>query len=497
MSRNPKRGGAGTTVLLTLLILLMIAATAFVIWLCIDMTNRQPENPSTQESVVRLPTAAVTQPPETQPPTTEPEPEPEPEKVVATATIASMGDLLMHLPVITTCQQSDGSYNFDSIFQYVKDTISGYDYAAVNLETTFGGPDYPIQGNPLFNCPDSLADAVLAAGYDMLLTANNHCGDTTASGVLRTLEQVRSVGLATLGTQLNAEEKKYEVVDVNGIKIGMVAYTYATGVTSDGRPSLNGNAALGQAGIVNYFLENNLDQFYADVEQRLEEMKNDGAEATILYIHWGVEYLLEENQTQRTIAQKLCDLGVDVIIGGHPHVVEPMDLLESTVDPNHKSVILYSMGNAVSNQRQGKLSSISTAHTEDGALFTVTFEKYSDGKVYLAGADVIPTWVNMHSNNGSKEYNILPLVKDRQEEWTELFNLTQNNYNAAVKSYDRTMDIVGEGLTECQTWLEQAKTEREAYYLDLVQNPEKYETAETAAAETTPITEETTLPAAA
>ena len=149
-------------------------------------------------------------------------------------------------------------------------------------------------------------------------------------------------------------------------------------------------------------MENNLDQFYADVEQRLEEMRNDGAEATILYIHWGVEYQLKENQTQRTIAQKLCDLGVDVIVGGHPHVVEPMvgvdvivgghphvvepmDLLESTVDPNHKSVILYSMGNAVSNQRTGISDLFPAGYTEDGALFTVTFEKYSDGKVYHLG----------------------------------------------------------------------------------------------------------------
>ena len=493
MSRNPKRGGGATAALLTILILLMIAATAFVIWLCIDMTNRTPDTTSQQESVVQLPTSAVTQPPETEPPVTETEPEPE--HVVATATIASMGDLLMHLPVINTCQQSDGSYDFSSIFQYVKDTVSSYDYAAVNLETTFGGSDYPIQGNPHFNCPDSLAQAALDAGYDMFLTANNHCGDTTADGILRTLEQSRGVGLKTLGTQMNDEEKKFEIVDVNGIKIGMIAYTYATSVTSDGRPSLNGNAALSQAGIVNYFMENNLEAFYTELEQRLAQMKQDGAEATIVYLHWGVEYLLEENSTQRAIAQKLCDLGVDVIIGGHPHVVEPIDLLESTVDPNHKSVILYSMGNAVSNQRQGNLSMISTAHTEDGVLFAVTFEKYSDGAVYLAGAEVVPTWVNMHSNNGSREYNILPLAIDKKEEWTSLFNLTQANYDAAVKSYDRTMEIVGEGLTECQTWLEQAKTDRENYYLELARNPGMNQQTQPTVTET--IAEETTLPAVA
>ena len=340
-----------------------------------------------------------------------------------------------------------------------------------------------------------IAQAALDAGYDMFLTANNHCGDTTADGILRTLEQSRGVGLKTLGTQMNDEEKKFEIVDVNGIKIGMIAYTYATSVTSDGRPSLNGNAALSQVGIVNYFMENNLEAFYTELEQRLAQMKQDGAEATIVYLHWGVEYLLEENSTQRAIAQKLCDLGVDVIIGGHPHVVEPIDLLESTVDPNHKSVILYSMGNAVSNQRQGNLSMISTAHTEDGVLFAVTFEKYSDGTVYLAGAEVVPTWVNMHSNNGSREYNILPLDIDKKEAWTSLFNLTQANYDAAVKSYDRTMEIVGEGLTECQTWLEQAKTDRENYYLELARNPGMTQQTQPTVAET--IAEETTLPAAA
>ena len=153
------------------------------------------------------------------------------------------------------------------------------------------------------------------------------------------------------------------------------------------------------------------------------------------------------------------------------------------------------MGNAVSNQRQGNLSMISTAHTEDGVLFAVTFEKYSDGTVYLAEAEVVPTWVNMHSNNGSREYNILPLDIDKKEEWTSLFNLTQANYDAAAKSYDRTMEIVGEGLTECQTWLEQAKTDRENYYLELARNPGMTQQTQPTVMET--IAEETTLPAAA
>ena len=485
MSRNPKRGNTAVTALLIVLILVMIAATALVIWLCIDLVNTQTDATVPSSNAVTLPSGTMPSPTQTQPPETT-LPEPEPEHVVSTATISAQGDLLMHKPVFDTCRKSDGSYDFESIFRYMKEYSAAYDYAVVNLETTFGGDGYPYQGNPTFNCPDPFADSIVDAGYDMLLTANNHCSDTTSSGIKRTLELVREKGLATLGTQLNDEEPKYSVVDVNGIKIGMLCYTYATGVTSDGRPSLNGLSPVSETGLVNYFMENNLSKFYSEVEEHLANMKEDGAEATILYIHWGIEYQLQENATQRTIAQNLCDLGIDVIVGGHPHVVEPVALLESTVDPGHKTVCIYSLGNAVSNQRTGISSLFPTGYTEDGALFSVTFEKYSDGSVYVAGTDVLPTWVNMHSNNGSKEYNILPLDIERESEWTQMFDLTDANFSAAQKSYTRTMGIVGEGLEECRTYLEQAKADREAYYYDLAYHPENY------ASEITEATIETT-----
>ena len=157
-----------------------------------------------------------------------------------------------------------------------------------------------------------------------------------------------------------------------------------------------------------------------------------------------------------------------MIIGGHPHVIQPVELLDSTTDPEHKTVCLYSTGNAVSNQRQGKLNSIKTAHTEDGILFTVTFEKYSDGTVYLASANAIPTWVNMHNNgNGKTEYNILPLDVNYMSEWSTLFELGDSSTKAANDSYTRTMNIIGTGLEEVASYLTREKTDREAYYLDL------------------------------
>ena len=179
------------------------------------------------------------------------------------------------------------------------------------------------------------------------------------------------------------------------------------------------------------------------------------------------------------MAQRICDLGVDVIIGGHPHVVEPIELLESTVDPNHRTVCLYSMGNAVSNQRLGLLKSISTAHTEDGVLFDITFSKYSDGTVYLEDVNLIPTWVRAIDANGNtvvrssatiRRYEILPLDDSRRSQWQELFGLDDSTLTQCTDSWQRTMDIVGEGLSKSKNYLSAEKIARDTNYEWLAAN---------------------------
>ena len=497
MSRNGKNH-AGLKVFLIILILVMIAGTAFVVKMCFDLATQMPErDPQPSGSVLEEYLATEPEETETEPPTTVPVPE----HVVSTATIGSMGDLLMHMPIFddnqynSAVQQADGSYNFEPVFRYIKDTITELDYAAVNLETTLCGTDngYPYHGYPHFNCPDEIVDGAKEAGFDMLLTANNHSYDTTLVGYKRTLEVARGRGLDTLGTYASADEVKWTIKEINGINVGMLCYTYANYDTEDGRPSLNGNTPISEAGICNYFVYDDLAAFYAEVDTYLDEMEAAGAEATMMYIHWGVEYLTYANDDQKKIAQDLCDLGIDVIVGGHPHVVEPVELLTSTTDPGHKTVCLYSMGNAVSNQRLGNISYINTPHTEDGLLFIVSFEKYSDGTVYLAGVEAIPTWVNMHTNaNGKTEYNILPLDYERNGEWQNLFEINENTFNACERSYNRTMEIVGAGVEDCQTWLAQEKADREQYYYDLAFFPEKFATeAATEPAVTEPATETT------
>lgn len=473
MSRKPKRNGSGLIAALITLIVVMIAATGLVIWLCIDIVNSTPQPSNPSANVVTLPSASAgseTPPTETEtvPPTTLPEPE----HVVSTATVLSTGDLLMHKPIIDKCAK-DGSYDFSPIFQYAKDYVTAADYSLANLETTLGGAAKPYQGFPYFNCPDELVTAVKDAGFDMLLTASNHAFDTGLDGFLRTLEVTRGAGLDVIGTMASAEDPKYIIKDINGIKIGMLNYTYETSNGGGTMPSLNGNPMYGATyDNVNCYVPDNPEPMYTQVEQYLKEMKEAGAEATIMYIHWGPnEYELYANPRHVKMAQRFCDMGIDVIVGGHPHVVQPMDLLTSNTDPEHKTVVLYSMGNAVSNQRLGNLSQMQTAHTEDGVLYSVTFSKYSDGTVYVESTDLIPTWVNLDG-----QYYILPLDIEKEAEWPTLFNLSDTTASKARASYDRTMALIGEGLEKCQTWLSESKDAREAYYLDLAMNPEKYAT---------------------
>ncbi|MBQ2854857.1 MAG: CapA family protein [Oscillospiraceae bacterium] len=466
MSR--KSNHTGLKIVLILLMLVLIAATAFVIKLSLDLAHQPVET---------RPQTSVTQP---VPQTTEAAPEPpaptettlpEPEKVIATATISAQGDLLMHKPIFDSrsiVAKSDGSYDFSSIFKYFAETVQSYDYAVANLETTFGGDDFPYQGNPAFNCPDPFLTSVVDAGYDMLLTANNHSYDTRMPGIARTLETVRAAGLGTIGTRLTEEEPRYAIAEVNGIRIGMICYTYSSGLSDDGRPRLNGAGAMENPELANWFHNSNPEKLYTEVEQILAQMEEEGIDASMLFIHWGNEYELTENAHQNRQAQALCDLGIDVIVGGHPHVVQPVELLTATDDPDHQTICVYSLGNAVSNQRHGNIPACPTPHTEDGILFEITFEKYSDGEVYIQWADILPTWVNLHRDNGGNEYNMIPLDMEEKDQWQEKFGFNDEALRKAGASWDRTMDIVGDGLTAIQDHLTQEKADREQYYLDLV-----------------------------
>ena len=445
-----KRNHIFLKIILILIMLGLIAGSAYLVKLCLELPGA-PVEERPQDTVIQLPTAPdkdeereEKEEEETEPTETEP---PQP----ITATISAQGDLLIHGGIIKSSAVSDG-YDFEPNFRYLTPYLQNYDYSIANLETTFGGDDNPYQGWPLFNVPDEFCDAVVDAGFDMLLTSNNHCYDTLEAGMLRTLEVSREKGLETLGTRLNEDEPRFSIVNINGLWVGMTSYTYTTSM-SGGKPSLNGNTPVQNDQLVNYFSYNDLGSFYSELEDVLLRMEAEGVDATMVFIHWGTEYETTENNYQNTIAQRICDMGVDVIVGGHPHVVQPVELLQSVTNPEHKTVCIYSLGNAISNQRISEMR-LKTGHTEDGALFSVTFEKDPvSGVTSITAVDVVPTWVALDSRNGKLEYNILPLLDADRESWKELFNLDDNLYSQCEASYDRTMAIVGPGLEDVNAWL--------------------------------------------
>ena len=381
---------------------------------------------------------------------------------VSSVTISNTGDILFHGKVIKDGLLSDGSYNYDHMFAYLKPYVEKATYATANLEGTLPGKDY--SGYPKFGAPDAVADALLGSGFDMLTTANNHTNDRGETGLLRTADVLAQKGFDFIGTRANTEDKNYLVKQMNGISVGMISYTYGA-YRSDGRKSLNGLPCTSLASqLVNMFDYNKLDLFYTEMETAIANMKQDGAEVIVVYMHWGNEYRLTTTQTQRTMAQKLCDLGVDVIVGAHPHVVEPVDLLTSTVSGKN-TLCVYSMGNAISNQRVEEPSiTMKSGHTEDGMLFSFTVTKYSDGSVRLTDAAVLPTWVHLYS----KTYQIIPLDKTVSD-WSVFgLNQSRDGMERAKKSYDRTMAIVGEGLEKFQAFFAEQQRQLDEYNASLL-----------------------------
>ena len=374
------------------------------------------------------------------------------------ATVLAAGDLMTHLPIVRSGARGTG-YSFESIFQYVSPYIAGADYAVVNLETTLAGTDgKEYTGYPKFNAPDAIASSAYHVGFDMMLTANNHCYDYGTSGLLRTLEAIKQAGLDTLGTVSSVDETHYTVKNINGIRIGMVNYTYADITDDPNAPVINGTQVDSKsAGLINTFDYANLDLFYTEMENHISGMQAAGAEAIVLFIHWGDQFTTTPTSTQQIIAQKMCDLGVDVIAGSHPHVVQPIVQLTST-DGKSQTVCMYSMGNFLSNQRADNIA-LETGHSEDGLMFSFTFVKYSNGEVHVEYVDLMPTWVLVRGSDSSKSFQIIPLDVD-VEDWNDIYSLDGDQAAAANKSLERTNGVVYHNLAAVQTQLQRQVEDR-------------------------------------
>ncbi len=275
------------------------------------------------------------------------------------ATLLFAGDAMMHQAQIDAARRSDGSYNYDSCFVEVAPIIRNADYAIVNLETPLGGA--PYSGYPCFCAPDSYATALTDAGFDLFLTANNHTLDRRDRGLRRTAATLDSLRIPHLGTYTNAaqrEERLPMIKTINGFKVAMLNYTYGT----------NGISVQGDA-VVDYIDRPTIDYDVA-------KARAEGAEIIMAAIHWGNEYQLLPHASQRELAQFLVDQGVELIIGGHPHVIQPMEMRRGKDGRN--TLVVYSLGNFISNMK--------TRDTRGGALVEATLRRDSTGRAYVADA---------------------------------------------------------------------------------------------------------------
>ena len=251
-----------------------------------------------------------------------------------TVNLMFVGDAMQHAPQFNAALQHDGTYDYSPCFQYVEDDIRWADLAVVNLECTLGGK--PYTGYPCFSSPDSYAQRLRDVGFDLFLTANNHCLDRRDKGLKRTCHVLDSLGIQHIGTYRDLQERESRIpyiVNIKGLKIAFLDYTYGT----NGIP-IQGNV------IVDFIDQQRIANDIALARER-------GADAICVNMHWGIEYQLKPVASQRTLADWLVTQGVDLIIGGHPHVVEPMEMRYSK-EYDKNVLLVYSMGNFISNQSQ-------------------------------------------------------------------------------------------------------------------------------------------------
>lgn len=259
------------------------------------------------------------------------------------------GDIMGHAPQIKSAETAPGRFDYRPCFQYIKPVLQSADLAIGNLELTLPGKA-PYTGYPMFRSPDALADALQDAGFDILVTANNHANDSHGAGVAHTIQTLQDLGFQQTGTFKSQRDRNafYPMMTYkNGFKLAFLNYTYDTNGVPTQEPT-----------IVNLIDTLQIGRDLAEARARKPHF-------IIVVMHWGIEYQLEENAEQRRLAQFLIRNGADLVIGSHPHVVQPIRT-ETVTLPNGQrksAVVVYSLGNFISNQQK--------PGTDGGILFQV------------------------------------------------------------------------------------------------------------------------------
>lgn len=297
-------------------------------------------------------------------------------------TIMAVGDDLIHNSVIDSGKQSDGSYNYEHLFKNILKDVEEADISVINQETVLGGKKLGYSGYPRFNSPDEIGDAVKKAGFNVVLHATNHAMDKGEQGMQHSIDYWKQYkDITVLG--VNETEEEYNtirIVEANGIKFAMLNYTYSL----NGLPQPNGRPYM-----VNVLDEEKIRQ---DVAKAKEE-----ADFVVVFPHWGTEYKYEPSNAQKRWTKLFLETGVDLVIGAHPHVIEPVEWLEG--EDGHKMLVYYSLGNYVSGQNEYPRML--------GGMAKITVECKNGGKPTISDASITP--LVTHYDKNYNNYEVLRL----------------------------------------------------------------------------------------
>ena len=308
-----------------------------------------------------------------------------------TFTFTALGDTLCHnTQYWDAYNKQTGIYDFSYVYDDIRSYTEASDITISSLETTFAGEDRGYSNYPTFNTPDSLATALKGIGIDIISTAGNHALDYGYSGLCRSIDVLNNAGLSHLGTYKSAEEQEQILIkDVKGVKIAFINYTYGT----NGIPVPSGKE----------YCVNLIDKEL--IKKQIAQAKEAKVDMIVACMHWGTEYRTTANSEQKELADFLFKNGVDVIIGNHPHVLEPMEKRTVTLDDGtiKDCFVVYALGNFTADQRE--------EITRDSAILNLTITKNSDGKISIDKVNYVPIYMYKNKNISTKKFKILDIEK--------------------------------------------------------------------------------------
>ena len=299
------------------------------------------------------------------------------------------GDIMGHGPQITAATlEKDKLFDYTPCFQHIAPLLQEADLAVGNLELTLPGKP-PYTGYPTFRSPDELALALRRAGFDLLVTANNHSNDSGLNGLLKTIQTVQGYGFYQTGTfadTLNRQALYPLIVYKDPFKLAFLNYTYGTNGIPTPKPA-----------IVNLIDEKTM-------QEDLRVARKMQADFVIVVVHWGNEYQLAESPQQMDLAKKLFEWGADLVVGAHPHVIQPVKEVayKRPGQDSTSGLVAFSLGNFISAQKQ--------AHTDMGLVFEATLEKrMADQTTYIADHAYTPVFRYIHRDStGKSQYYVIP-----------------------------------------------------------------------------------------